>query len=162
MSRFVPLTVILTAIYLLVLTSVQPGDVLVGAALSTAMAAASMRTFPGRRAGSPLAGRLASAPALAFGTLADIVRGTWHVSLYILGHRRLETPGIVAIPKGARTPSGVAAWGFLTALSPDEIVVDIDDERGVLLVHVLDASDTEALRRRHHDAYERRQRRVFP
>jgi hypothetical protein len=29
-------------------------------------------------------------------------------------------------------------------------------------VHVLDASDPEAIRARHHDAYERRQRRVFP
>jgi multisubunit Na+/H+ antiporter MnhE subunit len=162
MSRFIPLTVTLTAIYLLVLTSVQPGDVLVGAALSVAIAAASMRAFPGGRAGRPLVLRLAAAPVLALGTLADIVRGTWHVALYILRRGRLETPGIVTIPKGTRTPSGVAAWGFLTALSPDEIVVDIDDERGVLLVHVLDASDTEAIRRRHQDTYERRQRRVFP
>jgi multisubunit Na+/H+ antiporter MnhE subunit len=162
MPRFMLLTLTLTAIYLLVLTSVQPGDVLVGVALSVAIAAASMRTLPGGRAGAPLAVRLAAAPALAIGTLADIVRGTWHVSLYIVRRGRLERPGIVTVPKGARTPSGVAAWGFLTALSPDEIVVDIDDERGVMLVHVLDASDTEAVRRRHHDTYEQRQRRVFP
>jgi multisubunit Na+/H+ antiporter MnhE subunit len=162
MARFMVLTATLTAVYLLVLTSLQPGDVIVGAALSAAIAAASARAFPAARAGSPLAWRLAAAPALAVGTLGDVVRGTWHVALYILGRRRLQTPGIVAIPKGDRTPSGVAAWGFLTALSPDEIVVDVDDERGVLLVHVLDASDARAVRLRHHEVYERRQRRVFP
>jgi multisubunit Na+/H+ antiporter MnhE subunit len=162
MARFVLMTVTLTAVYLLVLTSVQPGDVLLGATLSVVIAAALVRAFPAGRVDSPLGGRLAAAPGLAVKTVAGIVRGTWHVALYTLGRRRLERPGLVAIPKEDRTPSGVAAWGFLTALSPDEIVVDIDEQRGVLLVHVLDAGDPEAIRVRHHEAHERRQRRVFP
>jgi multisubunit Na+/H+ antiporter MnhE subunit len=162
MTRFMVLTVTLTAVYLLVLTSVHPGDVLAGAVLSIAIAAASTRAFPRRQAALPFAARVAAAPALALATLGDMVRGTWHVSLYIIGHRRLENPGIVALPHGARTRSGVAVWAFLTALSPDEIVVDIDDARGELLVHVLDASNVQTLRVRHQDGYERRQRRVFP
>jgi multisubunit Na+/H+ antiporter MnhE subunit len=162
MSRFALLTITLTVVYLLVLTSVQPGDVLVGVALSAALAAASTWTRSPARIGPPLAGRLAAAPALALGTLVDMVSGTWHVALYVLGRRRLESPGIVAIPKGERTSSGVAVWGYITAISPDEIVVEADDERGVLLVHVLDARDTSAIRARHQHTYERRQRRVFP
>ena len=162
MTGFVLLTVTLTVVYLLVLTSVQPGDVLVGAALSVAIAAASMWARPGARLGPPIAGRLAAAPALVLGTLVDMVRGTWHVALYVLGGRRLESPGIVAIPRGERTSCGVAVWGYITAISPDEIVVDADDERGVLLVHVLDARDGSAIRARHEHTYERRQRRVFP
>ena len=105
---------------------------------------------------------MAAAPALALGTLADMVRGNWHVAQYVLGRRRLDAPGIVAIPKGARTSSGVAAWGYITAISPDEIVVEADDERGVLLVHLLDARDVPAIHARHEETYERRQRRVFP
>jgi multisubunit Na+/H+ antiporter MnhE subunit len=163
MTHGILLTVFLTVLYLVVLASVQPGDVLVGGVLSAAIAAVAerVRRRPGHRV-PPLALRAVAAPLLAGSTVAAIVRGTWHVALYALGRRRIEQPGIVAIPAGHRTPSGVAVWGYLTALSPDEIVVDIDEERGVLLVHVLDASDPEAIRARHHDAYERRQRRVFP
>jgi multicomponent Na+:H+ antiporter subunit E len=161
MTRFVLLMITLTVVYLLVLTSVRMGDVLVGAALSAALAAAWAWGRPAARIGPPLGGRLAAVPALVLGTLADMVRGTWHVALYVLG-RRLESPGIVAIPKGERTDSGVAVWGYITAVSPDEIVVDVDDERDVLLVHVLDARDASAHRARHQHTYERRQRRVFP
>ena len=161
MTRFLVFTVALTIIYLLVLTSVHPGDVLVGTVLSASIAAASTVARP-RRLGRPLVPRLAAAPALALGTLADMVRGNWHVAQYVLGRRRLDAPGIVAIPKGARSSSGVAAWGYITAISPDEIVVEADDERGVLLVHLLDARDVPAIHARHEETYERRQRRVFP
>lgn len=162
MTRFVLSTVTLTIVYLLVLTSVHPGDVLVGAVLSAAIAAASILARPTTPIGPPLTRRLAAAPAFVLGTLADMVRGTWHVALYVLGRRRLESPGIVAIPKGGRSSSGVAVWGYTTAISPDEIVLEADDERGVLLVHLLDARDVPAIRARHERTYERRQRRVFP
>lgn len=162
MTRFVLSTVVLTSVYLLVLTSVHPGDVLVGAVLSAAIAAASTFARPTPRRGPPLTRRLAAAPAFALGTLAEMVRGNWHVARYVLGGRRLEAPGLVTIPKGERSASGVAAWGYVTAISPDEIVVEADDERGVLIVHLLDARDVPAIRARHQRTYERRQRRVFP
>jgi multicomponent Na+:H+ antiporter subunit E len=162
MTPSVLVTATLTAIYLLVLTSIQPGDVLVGAILSALIAAAGRPARPGSGPESPrLITRLAGAPRLTASTVVDIVRGTWQVARYCLDRRRFQTPGIVAIPIGDRSPSGAAAWGFLTALSPDELAVDIDEERGVLVVHALDASDPAAVRARHHDAYERRQRRVF-
>jgi multisubunit Na+/H+ antiporter MnhE subunit len=147
-------------VYLLVLTSVHPGDVAVGAVLSAAIAAAFAR--PTAHVGPSLPRRLAAAPAFALATLADMVRGNWHVALYVLGGRRLESPGVVAIPRGERTAAGVAAWGYITAISPDEIVLEADDERGVLLVHLLDARDVPAIRARHERTYERRHRRVFP
>jgi multisubunit Na+/H+ antiporter MnhE subunit len=162
MSRFILRTVTLTAVYLLVLTSARAGDVLVGLALSAVIAWAWTRVSPAVPGGSRIAGRLVAAPALALGALADLVRGTWRVALFVLDRRRRASPGLVAIPKGERTPSGVAVWGYLTALAPDELVVDVDEERGLLLVHVLDARDPHAIRARHEDTYERRQRRVFP
>jgi multisubunit Na+/H+ antiporter MnhE subunit len=162
MTRFVLITIALTTVYLLVLTSVHPGDVLVGALLAAAIAAASITGRPAVRGGPPLMQRLAAAPALVLATLAEMVRGNWHVARYVLGFRRLESPGIVAIPRGERSACGVAAWGYLTAISPDEIVVEADDERGVLLVHLLDARDVAAIRARHERTYERRQRPVLP
>jgi multisubunit Na+/H+ antiporter MnhE subunit len=162
MTRFVLRTFALTALYLLVLTSMHPGDVLTGAALSAALAAASACAHPRRALGRSWLGRLAAAPTLVVGTLADMIRGTWHVALYVVGRRSLESPGIVAIPRGERTALGVAVWGYTTAIAPDEIVVDADDERDVLLVHLLDARDEAAIRARHHRTYEQRQRPVFP
>ena len=47
-----------------------------------------------------------------------MIRGTWHVALYVVGRRPLESPGIVAIPRGERTAVGVAVWGYTTAIAP--------------------------------------------
>ena len=161
LGRVVLLAAALTAVYLLVLASAQPGDVLTGVAVAMPIAVAVARRLPHRRVDQPLARRLLAVPALAVGTLADMVRGTWHVALYVLGRGQLETPGLVTIPKDTRTRSAVAAWGYLTALSPDEVVVDVD-EQDVLLIQVLDTRDADGIRVRHQRVYERRQRRVFP
>jgi multisubunit Na+/H+ antiporter MnhE subunit len=162
MSRFVLVTMTLTTAYLLVLASVHPGDVLTGVTISAIVAAVSRRPSAGGTSAPTLLRRLAGAPRLALGTLGDMLRGTWHVALHILGTHRFETPGIVAIPAGERTVAGIAAWGYLTAVSPDEIVVDVDETRGMLLVHVLDTTRADTVRGRHRMLYERRQGRVFP
>ena len=44
---------------------------------------------------------------------------------------------------------------LLTGEAPDEFPVDVDEERDVLIVHVLDASDPEAVRARHRQTHER-------
>jgi len=66
------------------------------------------------------------------------------------------------VPIGERTTSGVAVSALTTTMSPGEVLVDIDWERGVMLIHVLDARDPDAVRARHLRFYERYQRRVFP
>ena len=59
-----------------------------------------------------------------------------------------------------RSQRGVALWGVLTGEAPDEVTVDIDEERDVLIVHLVDASDPDAVRDRHRRTYERDQRKV--
>jgi multicomponent Na+:H+ antiporter subunit E len=76
--------------------------------------------------------------------------------------RPLRRPGVVAIPIGARSPTGVAATALAVTLSPGEVFVDLDAEGEHMLVHVLDAGDPEATRRRYARFYERYQRQVFP
>ena len=68
----------------------------------------------------------------------------------------------MAIPVGDRTQTGVAVSALVATLSPGEVLVDVDRERGAMLIHVIDAGDPEATRRRHEDFYQRYQRRVFP
>ena len=48
--------------------------------------------------------------------------------------------------RGHRTAPEVALWGVLTGESPDEVVVDVDAERDVLIVHTVDASDPAVFR----------------
>jgi multisubunit Na+/H+ antiporter MnhE subunit len=56
----------------------------------------------------------------------------------------------------------VAVWAVVTGLPPGSFFVDVDGERGVVMIHILDASDPEAFRRQQEEFYRRYQRAVFP
>ena len=153
---------VLTAVYLLVLTSLHPGDVLTGIALSALLVAAGRRIRPlGPPPDIPLRRRLAGVPVLLGGTLVDVARGTWHTTGGVVG-RRPAAPGLVDVPIPPCGPSSAAAWGVRVGLAPDTVVVEVDEERGRMLLHVLDARDPDAVRAAQRGSYERRQRRVFP
>jgi multisubunit Na+/H+ antiporter MnhE subunit len=143
------------AIYLLVLTSVAPGDVAVGAALGLVAAVTLRPRGPWRGAASPLT-RAGAAAGMLLDTVREMIRGSWRVARFCLGEP--ASPGLVQIPRGDRSPGNVALWGILTGEAPDEFPVDADDN--TLLVHVLDASDPAAVRERHRHAHERWQRKV--
>jgi multisubunit Na+/H+ antiporter MnhE subunit len=155
----------LTGVYLLALTSLAPGDVLVGFLLAAGIVAAGRYTHrrdrpPDRPPGTSPGRRLAGVPALVGGTVIDMIRASWQVAGCCL-RGRLPAPGLVSIPIGASATSA-AAWGVRVGLAPDTIVVEIDEQRGELLLHVLDARDRDAVRLAQQDSYQRRQRRVFP
>jgi multisubunit Na+/H+ antiporter MnhE subunit len=147
----------LLAIYLLVLTSLAPGDILVGTLLAVAIVA-----FTRPHTHRPASGWLRWTGALLAVLLStgwDIVRGAVRTARFALGGA--ASPGFVEIPRGDRSRQAVAMWGVLTGEAPDEYPVDVDDTRNVLIVHVLDASDPAAIRARHARARERWQRRVI-
>jgi hypothetical protein len=64
--------------------------------------------------------------------------------------------GFVEIPRDGRSDRDVALWGLVTGEAPDEIVVDVDEERDVLVVHLTDARDPDAVRARHRRDLEQR------
>lgn len=164
MSRF-PLSLVgLVAVYVLVLASADPWDLGIGAALAGGLLWAT-RGFvfgadPPPIAG--LAGRVVAFLPFAAAVAWDIVRGTWTVALVVLHLRPLRHPGIVAVPIGERSPIGVAVTALVTTLSPGSFLVDVDRRRGAMLIHVLDASNPDAVRADHERFYRRFQRRVFP
>jgi multisubunit Na+/H+ antiporter MnhE subunit len=135
----------LTVIYLLVLTSLAPGDLLVGAVLGLAVALAVRPPASAASSDRP-GGRWRAAPLMALQTARDMIVGTWDTARFCLGFA--AAPGLVEIPRGTRDPEDVAIWGVLTGEAPDEVVVHVDD-RDVLVTHVLDASDPDAVRARH-------------
>jgi multisubunit Na+/H+ antiporter MnhE subunit len=92
----------------------------------------------------------------------DITCGTWLVFLFVSGIRKLEHPGIVLVPIGERTPTGVAVSALISTLSPGTVMMEIDFAQGVMLIHAIDASDPDQIRADHQEFYDRYQRHVFP
>ena len=158
MSRIIVQALALMGVYLLVMTSAKPADAAAGLLLGLVLAVALRPRLPGRRpATPPLTGLLALGPLLAQ-TVVEMVVGSWRTALFCL--RGAGQPGFVEIPRGERSRHSVALWGVLTGEAPDEVPVDVDEERRVLIVHLVDARDPDAVRERHRLAYERAQRKV--
>jgi multisubunit Na+/H+ antiporter MnhE subunit len=158
MSRIVIQALALMGIYLLVMTSAKPADAAAGLLLGLVLAVALRPRLPGRTPATPgLRALLALGPVLAR-TVGEMALGSWRTARFCL--RGTGQPGFVEIPRGERSRQGVAFWGVLTGEAPDEVPVDVDEERRVLIVHLVDAGDPEGVRERHRRAYERAQRKV--
>jgi multicomponent Na+:H+ antiporter subunit E len=155
---------VLATIYALVLASIDPWDLGFGALVATGLVIAFrgfVRTPRDTPRPIPLGRVLAFFPFL-LGVLLLVLRGTWTMMATVLGVRPVTHPGIVEIPVGERTPSGTAVTAFVMTISPGSVVLDIDLERGVMLVHEIDIRDEARVRQQYDRFYERWQRRVFP
>jgi multisubunit Na+/H+ antiporter MnhE subunit len=162
MTRYVAAIVGLTLAYALALGSFHPLDLLFGAGLSAALVFVSRRFVFGDAPGGggpSFLRRVAAFFPFSFAVFWEVVVGTWEVTLHL---RPLIKPGIVAVPIAYRTPSGVAVWAVVTGLAPGSFFVDVDRERGVALIHVLDARDPDAFREEQERFYRRYQSKVFP
>jgi multisubunit Na+/H+ antiporter MnhE subunit len=149
----------LTSIYLLVLTSLAPGDILIGGLLALALVVVSGVDGP-RRDARGWARWTSGLVRMIAVTAWEIAVGTVRVVRFCL--RDTDQSGFVEIPRGDRSRHGVALWGVLTGESPDEFPVAIDDERRLLIVHNVDVSDPESIRARHAAAREQHQRDLVP
>lgn len=163
MGRFVLPLVLLVLVYALALGSFYPADLALGAVLSGTLLFALRRfVLPGEPATTGVFGRVLAFFPFAAAVGWEVVVGTWEVTLITLHLRPLGRSGIIAIPIGGRTETGVAVSALVATLSPGEVLVDVDRERGVMLIHVIDASDPESVRTHHEEFYRRYQRKVFP
>lgn len=164
MRRFVSTVVLLAAIYLLTLASTDWVDLLFGLLFGTLLTAGLASRIVDVPTGErpPIMARILGFPVFAGAVIADVLAGTWDVTLRVIGLRRLECPGIVRVPIGERSDRGIAVSALATTLSPGTVFVDVDRERGDMLLHVIDASDPDAVRESLQRFYDRYQRRVFP
>jgi multisubunit Na+/H+ antiporter MnhE subunit len=158
MSRVIVQALVLMGVYLLVMTSAKPGDAAAGLVLGVGLAVALRPRRPGRRPATPTPSALVALGRVLATTAVEMAVGSWRTARFCL--RGGARPGFVEIPRGGRTRHAVALWGVLTGEAPDEVPVDIDEERDVLIVHLVDAGDPNAVRERHRRAYERAQRKV--
>lgn len=162
--RYVAFTLILlTFVYLLVLGSFKPADILMGLVISGALIYGTRRlSFREKPSSQNLFSRFLYFWPFLVAEVWNIVTGTWNVAMITLHFRPLVSPGIVAVPIGERTPTGVAVSAQCTTLSPGTFLVDVDWERDVMLIHAIDAADPDEVRREHQEFYDRWQKKVFP
>ena len=164
MTRYVAAVAGLTLIYALALASFEPLDLLFGAGLSAVLVVTSRRFVLGEgpEGGPSFVRRVIAFVPFSLAVFKDVLVGTWEVALVTLHLRPLERPGIVEVPIGEKTPTGVVVWAVIVGLTPGSFFVDVDGARGVVLIHIIDASDPEAFRRQQEEFYRRYQRSVFP
>jgi len=158
------LTAGLALVFVLTLASTDPVDLALGGVIgmvAVALLGNRLRLEPGGELPA-FPGRAVWFPVFAGAVFVDVAKGTWEVAVRVLRLSRLDRPGIVRIPIGERSERGVAVSALATTLSPGSLLVDVDWHRGDILLHVIDASDPDGLRRDHQHFYDRYQRRVFP
>ena len=165
MKRAGLVVLLLTGVYTMTLASFHPLDLLFGVVASVAALYAYRGFVFGTVEGRPdllpgLLGRCVAFFPFVVAVVWDVLKGTWEVALVVLHLRPLVRPGIVKVPLGERTPTGVAVTALVTTLSPGAVLVETNDE--FMLLHVIDASDPEAVRTDREDFYQRYQKKVFP
>lgn len=164
MTRFLLALLFLTLTYALVLASFKPWDLLLGGLVSAGLLVW-LRPFLFGEQVKPipdLARRALFFFPFAWAVLLDITAGVWSVALVVLHLRPLVRPGIVAIPIGERSRTGVVVSCLVAGMSPGSVLVDVDWEQGVMLFHLIDASDPDQVRAGYQKMYDRYQRWVFP
>ena len=149
--------------YALVLGSFALPDLVMGVGISGALVFLTRRlTFREKPSSTDLLRRFLYFWPFLVAEVWNIVTGTWSVALVTLHIRPLVSPGIVAVPIGDRTPAGVAISSMATTLSPGTFLVDVDWENDMMLIHCIDATDPDEVRREHQEFYSKWQSRVFP
>jgi multicomponent K+:H+ antiporter subunit E len=82
---------------------------------------------------------------LAARVLADIVVANLSVARLVLSPWRQPRPSWVQVRHGLRDPRAVALLASIITITPGTVSCVVDEERGVILVHALDAPDPQAV-----------------
>jgi multisubunit Na+/H+ antiporter MnhE subunit len=167
MIRTVFVVVLLMVVFCLTLASFAPWDMVIGALLGSIVLAVfhgavpPIPGYPADRLSVVVSRTIHFVPFVGI-TVWEILIGSVRVALIVMGIRKLDHPGIVAVPIGERSKFGVMVTGITTSLAPGSIVLDVDWDRNMMLVHVIDASDPDQVRADIQELYDRYQRKVFP
>jgi multicomponent K+:H+ antiporter subunit E len=141
MKRWLPmplLSAFLVVMWLLLMQSLEPGQVLLAVLLALWVPLASARMRPVR----PRVRRPLVIASLFIHVLIDIVRSCINVSRIILGPReRRQRSGFMSIPLDLRDPHGLAVLSAIINSTPGTVWAEISEDRALLMIHVLDLHD---------------------
>jgi len=131
----------LLALWLLLVGSVAPGDVLLGLLLASLITAATARFWPAR----PRVRRPWLLVLYLYRLGLDIVTANFSVAALVLNPRRRVRPLFVELPLTIEDPFAVYLFASTVSLTPGTVSADLrpggEQGRQVLLVHIMDAED---------------------
>jgi len=88
--------------------------------------------------------------------LYELVLSAWRVAVMVLSPNMNLKPGIFAYPLRVDRDFEITMLANLITLTPGTLSVDVSDDRRILYVHAIDASDPEAARRDIAEGFERK------
>ena len=164
MRRYVLAALVTGGVYVAILGSTDPVDLAIGVAVAAVVLVVARHAIfdPDPPEFPPLWRRAVALVPWLLAIARDVLRGVFQVARASLHRRHPPRAGVIAVPIGDRSTAGIAASALTATLSPGEVLVDVDLDKGVMYLHVLDASDPDAVRASHQDIYERHQRKVVP
>ena len=164
MTRIVGVVIALAGVYALTLASADPWDLVAGAILGGLIVSAFHRFLFPLPAISPgeVVRRAVFVPPLIAAAVVNVIAGTVAVARVVLSPQGPRKAGFVTIPWGERTETGLAVSAWLDTLSPGSVFIGSDDEARTWTIHLLDASDPDAVRADLERFYQRFQRPVVP
>ena len=159
-EKFSPALVIaLMGLWLLLNQSFSPAHIVLGLALSIALAwvTSSLRPLRARLR------RVDTAAVLALVVLKDIVHSNISVARVVLGIRPLRDvrSGFVNIPLELRDPHGLAALAAIVTATPGTVWAGLSTDGETLTLHVLELDDEAAVISLIKQRYEQPLRQIF-
>ena len=113
------------------------GQLLLALLLALAIPLAARGLWPDR----PRLRRPVLAIILFVRVVGDIIVANWQVARLVLGRTQRLRPGFMTVPLDVADPFVATLFGSIVSLTPGTVSIDIDRERGTLLVHGLDIED---------------------
>ena len=153
-----PLTALLFVVWLLLNQSVSPGTLLMGAVLAVLVPLGTKSLRPGSVT--------MRKPLVAFKLWAivmrDFVRSNIRVATLILTRRPRDIPsGFVQIPLDMRDPHALALLAMILCLTPGTAWAEVSRDRSMLLLHVFEIVDADAMVAMIKQRYERPLMEIF-
>lgn len=160
LARYLPtptLSLVLLVVWLLLVRSVAPGQLLLGAILALGIPLLTQRFWePLPRIKHPL-----KLLRFVLTVLWDILYANLEVSLLILLPRREPRPGFVEYPLAVTDRLAVTLLANTITMTPGTVSANIRLDGASLLIHVLDLDDEQALIREIHERYEKPIKEIF-
>lgn len=92
----------------------------------------------------------------------EVVKSGLATAWLVVRPGRRPVPGLIRMRYSGLDESGVVVLGCMITLTPGTTTIDIDAERGELLLHLLDTSDAAGAVSGIRTAFERPLQRLFP
>jgi multicomponent K+:H+ antiporter subunit E len=135
-ASFLVLPAVLTLLWLVLNNTLAPGQALLGAALSLALARAGMALRPLR----PYLRRPWAIAGLLCVVALDVTRSNLAVGRLIWSRTARPAPGFIRIPLDLRDPHGLAFLACIVTYTPGTVWTGLSAD-GLLTLHVLDLDE---------------------